>query len=347
MKSLKLAVFSAVLALGVAPAALAPSAFGQAAPYSPPRTSDGKPDFTGNWTNASVTRMERPAGLPLVITREQADKLEGGALFNVRSAQKDASFVDPNAPAPEKGKPLPGVGNYDVAYTDPGAHVLNIGGELRSSYITFPENGRIPAMTEEGKALRASLAKPRGNGYDNPEERGLSERCVFIGTPGPPLGNYLYNNNFHIMQTKDNFVLQAEMIHDTRIARIGGEHRKDGVEPWMGDSTAKWEGDTLVVETTNLNPQQRSGRGTFMSPTGKVIERFTRISDKQILYAFEIVDPKVYASNWQGEMALNKMDGQVYEYACHEGNYGLVSILQGGRRNDRKGIKNLSGSRGE
>jgi hypothetical protein len=343
--SSRMSVAAAALAILAFPA-LAPSAHAQAAAYSPPRTSDGKPDLSGEWSNASVTRMERPANLPLVLTREQADQLEGGALYNRRIRQTDANYVDPNAPAPEAGRPLPGVGNYDVAYTDPGAHVVNIGGELRSSYIVFPENGRIPAMTDQGRALRTAGRRERGTGFDNPEERGLSERCVFIGTPGPPLGNYLYNNNFRIVQTADHFVLEAEMIHDTRIARIGGQHRADGVQPWMGDSIARWEGDTLVVETTHINPAQRSGQ-VFLSADGKVIERFTRISDRQILYAFEINDPTVYTSVWKGEMALNRIDGQVYEYACHEGNYGLVSILQGGRRNDRLGIANVSGSRGE
>jgi hypothetical protein len=317
--------------------------------YKPPRNKSGKPDFQGVWTNASVSRMERPSGYPLIISRAEADKLEGRSLFNVR-LKTEKSFVDPNAPAPEKGKALPGVGNYDVAYTDPGAAVANIKGELRSSYLTFPADGHIPAMTDQGKALRAELGgRRRGTGYDNPEERGLSERCVLIGTGGPPLGNYLYNNNFQIVQTNNAFVLEAEMIHDTRIAPIGGEHRKDSVEPWMGDSVAHWDGDTLVVETTHINAAQRAG-GTFLSKDGKVTERFTRISDDEILYEFEINDPSVYTSTWGGQMPLYKSAGvpRLFEYACHEGNYAMEHILAGGRRNDTLGIVNKTdGNRGE
>lgn len=312
--------------------------------YKPPRTLAGKPDLAGYWTNASVTRMDRPAGLPLVLSEEQTAQLEGRALFNVR-LKTERDFVDPKAPAPEKGKALPGVGNYDVAYTDPGAAVANIKGEKRSSFITFPDNGRTPAMTDQGKALRAASSGRRGSGYDNPEERGNSERCLIIGTNGPPFGNYLYNNNFQIVQTNEHLMIMSEMIHDVRIAPIGGKHRTDNVQPWMGDSIAWWEGDTMVVETMHTNP--RSG-GAFISDKGKITERFTRISDMQVLYEFEISDLTVYASVWGGQMPLTKMDDRVYEYACHEGNYGLHNILEGGRRNDRLGIAQTGGQdRGE
>ena len=345
------------LAASLALAALCPAAFAQGseAPvvktaaqftgdYQPPRLSTGKPDLHGFWSNASVSRMERPQGYPLIISEDQAAELEGRALFNVRlKTEKD--FVDPNAPAPEKGKALPGVGNYDVAWTDPGSIVATIKGEKRSSYITFPADGKIPAMTEEGRKLRAAATRRQGTGYDNPEERGSSERCLIIGTNGPPFGNYLYNNNFQIVQTGEHLVIMSEMIHDVRIARIGGEHRSDDVQTWMGDSIARWDGDTLVVETRHIDP--RSG-GVFVSPDGKIVERFTRIADDQILYEFEIDDPKVYASTWRGQMPLTQMADQLYEYACHEGNYGLVNILEGGRSNDRAGIVHTGGAdRGE
>jgi hypothetical protein len=316
--------------------------------YTPPRTSWGKPNLEGNWSNATVSRMDRPNGYPLIINAEQAAKLEGGALINVRNSQKDASFVDPNAPPPEKGKPLPGVGNYDVAYTDPGTKVTNIKGELRSSWITWPADGKIPAMTENGKMLRkAAGGGRRGTGYDNPEERGLSERCIIIGNAGPPLGTYLYNNNFQIVQTPDYVVLESEMIHDVRTIHINGKLGPDnGVEPYHGDSVAHWDGDTLVVETTHMNPAQRAGR-VFLSKDGKVIERLTRISDTQILYEFEIDDPAVYTSVWKGQMALTKLNTPLYEYACQEGNYALPGILSGGRSDDRKGQPHIGGARGE
>jgi hypothetical protein len=331
------------LALGLAPAAFAQAASG----YQAPRTAFGAPDLQGIWSNASVTRLERPDGYPLVLTREQADRLEGGALYNQR-LKTESSFVDPNLGAPEAGKPLPPVGNYDVAWTDPGSTVANINGELRSSFIVFPENGKLPALTEEGKHLRAAAPRRRGSGFDHPEERGLSERCIIIGNAGPPLGQYLYNNNFQIVQSPSHFMLMSEMIHDVRVAPIGGAHRSDGVEPWMGDSVARWEGDTLVVETRAIHPTQRGYGGVFLSDQAKVTERFTRISDKQILYAFEIDDPKVYTSRIKAEMPLYKLDAPLFEYACHEGNYGLENILSGGRKNDREGRAQTGGeSRGE
>ncbi len=345
---------SAIAAVLAATALWSPLAAAQSAPepaasatWQAPRTSAGKPDLQGVWSNASVTKLERPEGYPLVLTREQADQMEGKDLFNVRM-KTQSSFVDPNEGKPEAGKPLPPVGNYDVAYTDPGAAVANINGELRSSFIVFPENGKMPAMTEAGRKLRAATPRRRGTGFDNPEERGLSERCIIIGNAGPPLGQYLYNNNFQIVQTPDHFMLMSEMIHDTRIARIGGEHRKDGVEQWMGDSVARWEGDTLVVETRHINADQRTATGIFLSKDGSITERFTRISDRQILYAFEIHDPAVYSSVIKAEMPLVKLDAPLYEFACHEGNYGIQNILSGGRKNDREGKSQTGGeNRGE
>jgi hypothetical protein len=314
--------------------------------YKPPRLSDGKPDLHGFWTNATVSRMDRPSGYPLILTDEQAAQLEGRALFNVR-LKTERSYVDQKQGAPEKGKALPGVGNYDVAYTDPGNAVINIKGELRSAYITFPEDGRTPGLTEEGRKLRASAGLGRrGSGYDNPEERGMSERCIVIGTNGPPFGNYLYNNNFQIVQTKDNFVVMSEMIHDVRVAPIGGKLDDRHVDQYMGRSTAHWEGDTMVVETRGQS--MRPGSGAFVSENGKITERFTRISDDQILYEFEVNDPTVYTSVYRGQSSLTKLKDRVYEYACHEGNYGLWNILEGGRRNDRLGIAHTGGAeRGE
>ena len=332
---------AAVLAvvLGAAPA------FAQgAAKYEPPRTLAGKPDMQGVWSSATATAMERPAGYPLVISREQADAIEGGTLFNQRM-KTQASYVDPKEGAPEKGKPLPPVGNYDVAYTDPGSRVISIGGELRSSWVVYPENGKIPALTAEGKRIQDATPRKIGSGYDNPEERGLGERCILM-SGGPPFRSGLYNNNIQIVQTPEHVMMMVEMVHDVRIARFSDQHRKDGIDTWMGDAIATWDGDTLVLETTNIHPDQRSER-TTMSPAGKIIERFTRISDRQMLYQFEINDPSVYTSVWRGETALNRLDDSIFEYACHEGNYGLNNILSGGRQNDLKGISVKAGAERE
>lgn len=326
-------------ALACVIAMLAAPALAQTA-YQPPRTAEGKPDLQGVWSSATATPMERPKGYPLVISRAQADEIESNTLFNQRM-KTQASYVDPNEGAPEKGKPLPPVGNYDVAYTDPGSRVTSIGGELRSSWVVWPEDGKIPALTEAGKKLRDSSPRAIGNGYDNPEERGLGERCVLL-SGGPPLRSGLYNNNVQIVQTPEHVMLMVEMVHDVRVARMNGAPRKDGVETWMGDPVAHWDGDTLVIETRNMHPDQRKDR-TVLSPSGKITERFTRISDRQMLYQFEIDDPVTYTSVWRGETALNRLDEDMFEYACHEGNYGLYNILLGGRENDARGTAHTGG----
>ena len=324
--------FACLIAVCAAPA------FAQAK-YEPPRTAEGTPDLQGVWSTATATPMERPKGYPLVLSREQAAEIEDGTLFNQR-IKTESNYVDPNEGAPQKGRPLPPVGNYDVAYTDPGSRMTSIGGELRSSWVVFPVDGRIPALTPEGVKLRDASPRQRGTGYDNPEERGLGERCVLM-SGGPPLRSGLYNNNVQIVQTPKHVMLMVEMVHDVRVARIGGERRSDGVEQWMGDPVARWEGDTLVIETRNMHADQRADR-VVLSASGRITERFTRISDRQMLYQFEVDDPVTYAGVWRGETALNRLDEQMYEYACHEGNYGLFNILSGGRENDRDGVANAA-----
>ena len=333
-----MARFDRSFAFAVLIAVCGAPAFAQQA-YEPPRTMEGKPDLQGVWSTATATPMERPKGYPLVLSREQAAEIEDGTLFNQR-IKTESNYVDPNEGAPQKGRPLPPVGNYDVAYTDPGSRMTSIGGELRSSWVVFPEDGRIPALTPAGVKLRDASPRQRGTGYDNPEERGLGERCVLM-SGGPPLRSGLYNNNVQIVQTPQHVMLMVEMVHDVRVARIGGERRDDGVEQWMGDPVARWEGDTLVIETRNMHPDQRADR-VVLSASGRITERFTRISDRQMLYQFEVDDPVTYAGVWRGETALNRLDEQMYEYACHEGNYGLFNILSGGRENDRDGVANAA-----
>ncbi len=312
--------------------------------YSPPRTPDGRPDLQGVWSTATATSLERPEGYPLVITPEQASEIEGGTLFNRRLAT-EASYVDPEEGAPEKGAALPPVGNYDVGWTDPGAYVTHINGELRSSWIVYPENGQIPELTEAGRALEATSPRRRGTGYDHPEERGLGERCVLMNG-GPPLRSGLYNNNVQIVQTPDHVMMMNEMIHEVRIARFNADAAPQAIEPWMGDQKASWDGDTLVIETSGIHPSQRLER-LLLSKDARIIERFTRISESQILYQYEINDPAVYTDVWRAESAMNLLDHRIYEFACHEGNYGLENILQGGRWNDRNNIAHTGGDKRE
>jgi hypothetical protein len=189
-------------------------------------------------------------------------------------------------------------------------------------------------MTEAGKARLA--ARIKRSAWDGPESRSLGERCIvsFGSAAGPPMLPLLYNNNYQIYQTRDEVTILVEMVHDLRHIRLNARHAPPGVRLWMGDSIGRWEGDTLVVETTNMRPEQGfrgSGGAT------RVVERFTRISPRQIRYQFTVEDPDVYTRPFSGEVALNAARGPIYEYACHEGNYAMPGILAGAREMERQG----------
>jgi hypothetical protein len=229
------------------------------------------------------------------------------------------------------------VGGYNYFWIDAGDRVAVVNGEHRSSLITDPPDGRIPPLTPQGRermAERGRAARQFGQ-YDNPENRPLAERCIvsFGSNAGPPmLPNYFYNNNYTIVQTRDHVMILTEMVHDARIIRLGGgEPLPRQVRPWFGDSRGRWVGDTLVVETTNINPLQTFGGGDDL----KVIERFTRVDERTILYRFTIDDPTTYTRPWSGEVPFIAMGDLVYEYACHEGNYALSNVLSGARAQER------------
>lgn len=339
------------LALAIAPAALA-----QAEGYTPPKTSWGAPDLQGYWTNSSITKMTRPGGInTLVITPEQAKKLEDGDYNNIRTAAEKKP-TDQKEGAPEKGKPLPPVGNYNAVWVDPGSHVAVINGELRSSWITEPTTGRIPYKPGRGAARyeeapppaatakpadpKAAAASAASRSYEGPESRSVGERCLvgFGNTGGPVMNNVLYNNTYQIVQSPGYALILVEMVHDARIIPIvankaAAKHDPANIKKWLGDSVGWYEGDTLVVETMNVHPQQRG----YISDKGKLTERFTRTADGVILYQFEIDDPDQYTQVWKGEMPLRTASGAVYEYACHEGNYGLLGILEGARQQEKRG----------
>lgn len=299
--------------------------------YEPARTASGKPDLQGYWTNASLTTMQRSGNyeeIGLTIPLEQLRELTANHHQNVRQATDD-NQVQGELPT---GEDLGRGRGYNAFWVDPGSAFGYVKGEYRTSWITYPENGRIP-FSEEGNRLRQeNRAKFSGN--DGPEGRALGERCIigFGSTGGPPMNNVLYNNMYQIVQTDDYVMIMVEMAHDARIIPIDKDHRPDALKPWLGDSIAYWDGDVLVVETRNLHPQQAPRNVAALSDQGKVVERFTRYSEDQILYEFEVTDPIFYTEAWSGEMAFNATDTQPYEYACHEGNYGLPGILAGARR---------------
>ena len=316
-----------------------------------PRTPDGHPDLQGNWTNATITPIQRPQGQEPVLTPQQIAEIEGRREELIAVSAADS---DPDRPAPAVGGTFwgdivldaasGGTGGYNYFWIDGGDRVAIYNGEPRSSLVTTPENGRRPPLTTEAQQRqreRGRLGREFGQ-FDNPENRPLAERCLmsFGSNAGPPMTpNYFYNNNYTIVQTPDHVMIMTEMVHDTRIIRLGARRPLPAhVRPWMGDSWGRWEGDVLVVETTNIHPSQ-----TFenMPATAdlKVIERFARVDEYTINYEFIIDDPTTYTQRWGGEIPYKRQVGQVYEYSCHEGNYALANVLSGARAEEREGAR--------
>jgi hypothetical protein len=304
--------------------------------YKVPMTSFGQPDLQGNWTNKTVTPLERPRGLAAVLTPAQVDSIENG---QVLAAQAQAQNVDADGLPTGGDNPVcidAGTTCYDQAYRDPGSKVVVVNGEAHSSIVTDPADGRAPPLTPQAQEyLRKQRELNRQFGpADNPENRPLSERCIisFGSSAGPPmLPNYWYNNNYTIVQNAHYVMIMTEMEHDARIIHLGEpKPLPEDVKPYFGDSWGHWEGNTLVVETTNINPEQ-TFHGLPLSDQGKIIERLTRVSDDTILYQFTIDDPTMYTQSWSGELPFKKLDDLIYEYACQEGNYSLEGVLRGAR----------------
>jgi hypothetical protein len=278
------------LLLAVAACALATAA--HAADWKAPKTAFGQPDLQGTWTNASLTSLVRPAAMKsLTLPEDQAVAMEKRRA-TMRAAQDRPS--DPKAGAPPVANDP---GGYNAVWTDPGATFGRIKGAVRTSWIVDPADGQLPFSPEGKKIFERTLFKAR-NSFEGPEVRPLGERCIlgFGSTAGPPMLNVLYNNNYQIVQSKDAVAIVVEMNHDARIIRLNDRaHPRADIRPWMGDSIGHWEGDTLVVETTNFNPGESLrpyfGNTIYISPEAKVTERFTRDSPTQILYRFTVDDP--------------------------------------------------------
>ena len=317
-----------LLAVGIA--AIAASALAQEE-YQVPRMHYGDPDFQGVWRNATVTPLQRPEelGEKRVYTPQEAAELE-------RAAQ--AAVEEQNEPGdPDRGPPpavaFPPVGNYNLFWTDRGMFMPTIHGELRTSIIIDPPDGRLPGYTEEFLQRREQERANAPDPMAGPEGRPLGERCLlsFGSHSGPPTLPVMYNSHHQIVQSPGYVVMVAEMVNDARIIRLAEDHREHAemMDRWMGDSIGRWEDDTLVVTTRHFNPQQ-DFRGASENLT--VTEWFTRTDEDKIIYSFHVEDPTVFTSDFTGELALTAFDEPLFEYACHEGNYALPGTLAGARR---------------
>jgi len=303
--------------------------------WQAPRMPWGDPDLQGIWTSATVTTLERPEEIDeLVLTEAQAAYIE-------KSGAERLEAIDD---LPEGDlKAGENVGGYNAFWVDPGTRVLRVRGEPRSSIIVDPEDGQVPySLWGRGRFY--------WNGYkmlsrhNNPEERPLGERCTvgFGSTGGPPMLPVLYNNNYQVVQAPGYVFILVEMNHNVRTVRLDAEPLPPAVRPWLGDSIGHWEGDTLVVRTTQFHPQQNLRAAIkhqfYMTEDSVVEERFTRLGEHAILYEFTVTDDSIYKQPWRGEMTLRASEGPIYEYACHEGNYALPNILAGARQEEGKDL---------
>jgi hypothetical protein len=345
-------VLIGALAVTMTIGAMAPARIaGQARP-SVPRAADGHPDLTGMYDLAMLTPLERPAGLPAVLTDEEAAKLEKRVADEENKAR---ASISGNREAPPKGGdgsigPAGNVGGYNTFWLDRGTHYSTVDGQKRSSIVVDPPDGRVPPLTQDARRRVARLiaARPTSDAtestkdpgleppgsYDDPERRPLGERCLlgFGSTSGPPiLPDYFYNNLHQIVQTPDHVMILTEMVHDARIVRMNAPHLPAMIRKWMGDSVGRWEGDTLVVDTTNFTDQTRY-RGS--TENLHVVERFTRVDARSLKYRFTIEDPATWATAWTGEYTWPITDEKLFEYACHEANYALGGILSGARQRE-------------
>ena len=293
--------------------------------WTMPRTPDGKPDLQGVYSNAQTIPVARPAYL-------------GAKEFYTDEADKEASANA--APAGRgragRGGAAPAANNtlavhYDNSQFGLGGSSSTRVASLRTSIISGPE-GRVPALTPEAaKAAAERRAYQQAHQWDSAQNRPLAERCITWGFEGPPMMPVGYNSTLQIVQGKGYVAILQEMIHDTRVIPTDGSpHAPASIRQWMGDSRGHWEGDTLVVETVNYNPLV-SIQGAQVSDAAKVTERFTRLDADTVRYQFTVNDPKTWVKPFSGEYDMVHIDSPIYEYACHEGNYGMENNLSGAR----------------
>ena len=294
----------------------APSALAQGN-VTAPRTSFGAPDLEGLWSTLTATPLERPPVFDGPTTTE-----ERAAAFS--RASPDAFTSDTSD----------GVGARQSEWWEFGGGMSRINGEIRTSLIVDPPDGRMP-YSEAGRAKLKRLQGAVMNGFDGPEARPATERCLAggSGSTGAPLFVPRYNANYQIVQTPDYIVLLAEQNHDVRIIPLDAKLPPEGMRRWMGYSVGHWDGDTLVVETSGFVPGDEFKPATpiLVGHNARVTETFTRISKNEILYRFRVEDPETFSRPWSAEMLLTNTGEPMFEYACHEANLSMVNMLAGGR----------------
>jgi hypothetical protein len=282
-------------------------------------------DLQGVWTNTTITPLERPVSLAgkQVFTPEEAAKYE-----RETNQRNDADNRESSPEADVNHA-------YNQFWWDRGTKVVP---GLRTSLIVDPPDGRVPALTPEAqKRVAAEAAYNREHSTDGPENRLLQERCLNWPTAGPPMLPSFYNNEYQIVQTPSTVAIVVEMIHDVRIIPIDGHpHLPGSIRQWMGDSRGHWEGNTLVVDTTNFTDKTRF-RGA--DENLHLTERLTRVNPNMVLYEFTVDDPTAFTKPWTAQIPMTKTKGPVFEYACHEGNYAMVDILAGARAAEKKAPK--------
>ncbi len=326
-----LASLAILLMTSVHAAAQAPTSAAQpktVKTWVPPRTADGQLDLQGVWSNATLTPLQRP---PELAGKEFFTEAEAAEFEKRRIQQSDQD-------RPESRRPGE-VGAYNQAWMDRGQHVV---GTKRTSLVVDPPDGRIPAFTSESKKkFDEAHAYFIQHPADGPEDRPLADRCILWPTAGPPMLPDAYNNYYQIVQSPGYVTILAEMVHDVRIIPLDGRpHLPSNVLQWKGDSRGHWEGDTLVVDTTNFRYSDQSRFGQvhdgFTDQNLHVTERFTRTGPNTIIYRATVDDPSAYTKPWTIEITSAKTEEPIYEYACHEGNYAMFGILSGARAEERK-----------
>ena len=308
--------------------------------YAAPKTEWGVPNFHGVWKHATIMPFERSVelGEKRAYTEEEALVLEGAVQQKFDAANEPLS---PDRAPPEVGEALPSLGNYDLFWREDAKFIPTIDGEFRTSAITDPPNGRMPTRVAGfSERMNARPANRRGRNSDGPEGRGLGERCLLNGNFGSPVMRpSIYNSHLLFNQSPGYISITTEMAHDTRIIKITDDHNQAAQtqRKWMGSSIGRWEGDTLVVETMHFNNWQT----LYGVPTENltVVETFRRDSNNKMIYGFTVNDPTVFTSQFSGEYALSRINEEIYEYACHEGNYGMTGILGGARRLEQLGLE--------